>query len=289
MDDVQALKLGQSEPQATVALSGVDKLGERLARRIRAKLEPMVGDKPTVTAQDADMVNFDLWSAMAPSFSSLNVYRLHPLKGSVLVRLEPTMVSAIVDRFYGGSGGKLREGRTEFTLSEERIIARLSNSIMDALVASWGDLLDMQYTLIGRETDPEALSFAESTDQMLVQNFMVRLGKDEEWPIELMLPIVALRQIEPLLSNGATDEGRLPDPLWRARLAQQMQNIRLPARTVLTRPTLNLDELLALKPGDIIPVNIVRNLPLIVDNRVIAHGSIGEQNGRAAFRVEKMS
>lgn len=289
MDDVQALKLGQSEPQATVTLSGVDKLGERLARRIRAKLEPMVGDKPTVTAQEADMVNFDLWSAMAPTFCSLNIYRLHPLKGSIMVRFESAMVSAIVDRFYGGSGGKLRDDRTEFTPSEERVIARLSNGIMDALVASWGELLNMEYALIGRETDPQALTFAESTDQMVVQNFQVRLSKDEEWPIELMLPMVALRQIEPLLLNGGSDEVRLPDPLWRGRLAQQMQNIRLPARTVLARPSLNLDELLALKPGDVIPVNITRNLPLIVDNRVVAHGTIGEQNGRAAFRVEKMS
>src|SRR3546814_8399249 len=43
MEDVQPFKFGQSEPQAPVVLSGMDRIGERMARRIRAVLEPMTG------------------------------------------------------------------------------------------------------------------------------------------------------------------------------------------------------------------------------------------------------
>ena len=48
-------------------------------------------------------------------------------------------------------------------------------------------------------------------------------------------------------------------------------------------------EAFELKAGDIIPVNISRSLPLIVGDRIVAHGSIGEQDGRAAFQIEKLS
>src|SRR3546814_15707177 len=48
MEDVQPFKFGQSEPQAPVVLSGMDRIGERMARRIRAVLEPMTGMKPRV-------------------------------------------------------------------------------------------------------------------------------------------------------------------------------------------------------------------------------------------------
>ena len=290
MDEVQALKLGQTELQAPVTLSGVDKLGEQLGRRIRALIEPMAGGKPTVTAQDTETVNYDLWSAMAPSFSALSVYKLHPLKGSVLVSIDPALVSALVDRFYGGAGGKLNNIRAEFSPSEERIIVKLADGIMAALVTAWSDILALEHTLVSRETDPQALSLGDSNDQMLVQQFRVNLGgKDQEWPIDLIFPVVALRQLEPLMATGDPDEKGHPDPLWRARLAHQMQNIRLPARTVLARPTLNIDQLLALKPGDVIPVNLNRNIPLIVEHRVLDHGTIGEQNGHAAFRIEKLS
>jgi flagellar motor switch protein FliM len=207
----------------------------------------------------------------------------------MMVRIDAALVGGILERFYGGTGGKTAFARREFTPSEDRIIARVSDAIMEALIANWGDAMHLESVLMARETDPQALNFAETTDQMLSQSFTISLSRTEEWPIELMFPLVALRQLEPLLSSSTVEEGRLPDPIWRARIAQQMGNIRLPAKTVLARPSLNLTELLALKPGDVIPVNIQRTLPLIVNNRVLAQGTIGEQNGRAAFMIEKLS
>lgn len=289
MDDVQPYTFGTSEPQTPVSLSGMDRIGERVARHLRAMLEQIIGAKPNLTTQPAEMVNFDLWSAMAPNFCSLSTYKLHPLKGSILVRLDAGMVTSMVERFYGGSGTRLAPERNEFTRSEDRLRAKLSDDVMKSLIAAWADLLPMEMSLASREHDPQALVFAEATDQLLSQTFTLTMGKGQEWTIELMFPLMALRQLEPLLATNAPDEIQLKDPLWQARLARQMGNIRLPAKTVLARPSLTLNELLNLKNGDVIPVNIERYLPLIVENRVLAQGTIGEQSGRAAFMIEKMN
>ena len=104
MDDVQPYKFGTSEPQAPVSLSGMDRIGERVARQLRVVLENIMGTRPNLTTQSAEMVNFDLWSAMAPNFCSLSTYKLHPLKGSILVRIDAGMISSMVERFYGGPG-----------------------------------------------------------------------------------------------------------------------------------------------------------------------------------------
>lgn len=289
MDDVQSYKFGTSEPQAPISLAGMDRLGERMARFIRTMIEPIVGVKPVLSAQPAEMVNYDLWSAMAPNFCALSTYKLHPLKGVVLVRLDPAMIWAVVDRFYGGSGARPAPERAEFTRSEDRILARMSDEIMTALIRTWSDLLPMEMALVSREYDPQALVFAEASDQLLSQSFSIGFGGTGSWTIELMFPLVALRQIEPLLATGSPEEVKHRDPLWQARVARRMGDIRLSARTVVARPNLSLSELLNLKNGDVIPVNIARNLPLIVGNRVVAEGTIGEQNGRAAFMIEKMS
>ncbi len=289
MDDVQPYKFGASEPQAPVSLAGMDRLGERMARLIRAMIEPIIGVKPAVSTQPAEMVNYDLWSAMAPGFCALSTYRLHPLKGMVLVRLDPAMIWAVADRFYGGSGTRPAPSRTEFTRSEERLLARMSDEIMTALIRAWSDLLPMEMAPVTREYDPQALVFAEATDQLLSQSFSISFENAQSWTVELMFPLIALRQLEPLLTTSTPEEAKHRDPLWQARVARQMGEIRLPAKTVLARPNLNLSELLNLKNGDVIPVNIARNLPLIIGNRVLAQGTIGEQNGRAAFMIEKMS
>lgn len=289
MDDVQPYTFGTSEPQTPVSLSGMDRIGERVARHLRAMLEQIIGAKPNLATNPAEMVNYDLWSAMAPNFCSLSTYKLHPLKGSILVKLDAGMVTSMVERFYGGSGTRPAPERNEFTRSEDRLRAKLSDDVMKALIAAWADLLPMEMSLASREHDPQALVFAEATDQLLSQTFTLTMGKGQEWTIELMFPLMALRQLEPLLATNAPDEIQLKDPLWQARLARQMGNIRLPAKTVLARPSLTLNELLNLKNGDVIPVTIERYLPLIVENRVLAQGTIGEQSGRAAFMIEKMN
>src|SRR3546814_5283565 len=76
---------------------------------------------------------------------------------------------------------------------------------------------------------------------------------------------------------GSVDDERA-DPVWQARIAQRMREFRLPARTVLAHPDLSLAELMQLKAGDIIPVTINRSLPLLVGYRIVAHGSIDEQD-----------
>jgi len=290
MDDVQSFRFGKTEPQTPVSLSGMDRLGERMARRLRVLFETLLGVKPVITAQTAEMVNYDLWSAMAPGFGALSTYRLHPLKGTILVRLEAEMISAVVDRFYGGSGTRPRDTqRHEFTRSEDRILAKLSDDIMDAVAKNWADVLPMEASLIAREYDPQSLVLADASDQLLSQCFKINFGKGDGWTIELLLPVVALRQLEPLLSASGPDEQKHKDPLWQTCLARQMGHIRLPAKTVLARPSLTLNELLNLRNGDVIPVNIARSLPLIVGNRVVAHGNVGEQNGRAAFMIESIA
>ncbi len=289
MDDVQPYKFGTSEPQAPVSLSGMDRIGERVARQLRVVLENIMGTRPNLTTQSAEMVNFDLWSAMAPNFCSLSTYKLHPLKGSILVRIDAGMISSMVERFYGGSGTRPVAERTEFTRSEDRIRAKLSDDIMKSLIAAWADLLPMEMSLASREHDPQALVFADANDQLLSQTFTLDMGKNTEFTIELMFPVVALRQLEPLLATNAPDEIHMKDPLWQARLARQMGGIRLPAKTVLARPTLTLNEFLNLKNGDVIPVTIERYLPLLVGNRALAQGTLGEQNGRAAFMIEKIN
>lgn len=288
METVERYQFGQSEPQAPATLSGLDRLGERLGRQVRALLEPMLGAKPGVTAQPPETQNYDLWSAMAPNFSSFSVFRLHPLKGAMLLRFDAAMVSSLVERYFGGSGVRPGPARTEFSGSELKAIERLTDAVMTALVKNLSDLLPLEHHLVSRECDPQALSFADAADQMLVQAFTIEPPRGEPWTMELLFPLIALRQIEPLLAGNGGEDASKADPLWQARVAQRMTHIRLPAKTVLARPSLSLTELLSLKPGDVIPVNINRQVPLIVGNVVIAHGSLGEQNGHAAFRIEQL-
>ncbi|RJG52767.1 flagellar motor switch protein FliM [Sphingobium terrigena] len=288
MDDVQTYAFGRGESQAPMMLSGLDRLGEKLGRRIRALVEPICGVRPQVEAQDAQLLDFAAWSAQVPAFTSISIYRMSPLKGQVLLRMDAAMISTLVDCFYGGIGNRPLPPRGEFTPTEDRLIARLSESFLARLVETWADILPLDPALIMRETGVGFAASAQPGDQMVVQRFMISITRDQLWPVDLVFPLAALRAVEPLMGTKLPADDEQKDPVWQARIARRMRDIRLPARTVLARPNLSLAELMQLKVGDVIPVTIGRSLPLIVGNRIVARGSIGEQDGRAAFQIEKI-
>jgi flagellar motor switch protein FliM len=289
MTDVKAYAFGRGETQAPIMLSGLDRLGEKLGRRIRALIEPIAGVRPLVTVQDTRVLDFGAWTAEVPAFCSLSIYRLLPLKGQMLLRMDAAMISTLVDCFYGGIGNRPLPTRGEFTPTEDRLIARLADTITARMVETWTDILPLEQGLILRESAVGYAAAAQPGDQMILQRFIVSITRDQEWPIDLVFPLSALRVIEALTGTNMPTDEEHRDPVWQARIARRMRDIRMPARTVLARPNLSLADLMELKVGDVIPVTIGRSLPLIVGNRIVAHGTIGEQDGRAAFQIEKLA
>jgi flagellar motor switch protein FliM len=288
MNDVQTYAFGRGESQTPQLLSGLDRLGEKLGRRLRALFEPISGVRPHIAMLDAQVLDFGQWSAQVPTFSSIGVYRIAPLKGQMLLRMDAAMISTLVDCFYGGLGNRPRPARGEFTPTEDRLISRISEGVIARLSEGWTDILPLEIGLVIRETGIGFASAAQPGEQMVLQRFMLSIARDQEWPIDLLYPLSSLRAVEPLMGTKAPVDEERVDPVWQARIANRMRDIRLPARTVLARPNLSLADLMQLKTGDIIPVNISRSLPLIVGDRIVAHGSIGEQDGRAAFQIEKL-
>lgn len=289
MDDVKSFAFGKGDTQAPVMLSGLDRLGEKLGRRLRAVMEPLVGSRPEIEPQPVSVIEFGEWSQGVASSASISVYRVLPLKGNMLLRLDAGMISTLVDCFYGGVGNRTMPSRPEFTPTEDRLIARLSQSIVEQLAACWADVLPLDVTMTAREIGVGFASATPASDQMVVQRFTVSLIRNEQWPIDIVFPLAALRAVEALTGSKVHDEQITVDVAWQTQMQRQMAHIRLPTRTVLARPSLSLTELIQLQPGDVIPVHINRSLPLIVGDRIVAQGSIGEQDGRAAFMIEKLN
>jgi flagellar motor switch protein FliM len=121
-----------------------------------------------------------------------------------------------------------------------------------------------------------------------VARFTVSIGSGKGSVIDILYPVAALRSIEGQLSVKVHDDIGMSGSEWRERIATALGEVRIQARSVLARPTLSVKELLALQPGDVIPVNLPPLVPLLVAGRQIGLGKMGEQDGRAALKIEKV-
>ena len=95
-----------------------------------------------------------------------------------------------------------------------------------------------------------------------------------------------IRRIFPALAvvPGDPEPGGI-DPDARDRMIAALMQVCLPVRSVFVRPEMPIARLLALRPGDVIPISLPQHIPLTVAGRLFAHGTLGEADGRAAIRA----
>lgn len=287
--EVRPFALGQEAFRPIARLAGLERMGERLARRFRALIEPYARTKVQITADPIENRRFEDWRADLPDFTSLSLYRLRPLKGGMLIVLEPTFVANLVNSFYGGGGAGTSIPKTgEFTASEERLLSRLSEGIIEILVELWAEVVPLAPTLASRETNAAYASLVRPEEAVVVQRFTVAPGAGRPTLISIIYPLATLRPIEAELASKVHDDSGDGDSEWRIRLAAALENVRLPVRSVLARPELSVAQLMALKPGDVIPVTLSPTVPLLAGQKHVAEGSIGEQDGRAALMIQQI-
>ncbi|WP_380872527.1 flagellar motor switch protein FliM [Sphingomonas sp. DBB INV C78] len=283
---VRPFTFGQDSFASADRLSGLERMAERLARHLRTVIEPFARTKVQVTPEHHQTMRFDRWRADLPSFTSLSLYRLRPLKGGVLAMIEPEFVTAMVDAFYGGSGTAVKHRAREFTPTEERLLSRMADGAMEGVVQVWSDVTTLSPSFVSRETNAAYASLVRADEPVVVQRFIISPGTGRSSSLSIVYPLASLRPYETQLAAKVHADHGPADSEWRGRMVHALANVRLPVRSVLARPELTVADLMALKVGDVIPITLAPKVPLIVANRRLAYGTIGEQEGRAALMVE---
>jgi flagellar motor switch protein FliM len=287
-ESARPFTFGTEGMRPTGALPALDRLSERMARRLRDTIEPFARMKPSIDASPVKFCRFESWRSEQPEFTALSLYRLKPLKGGMLMSIEPALISALVDTFYGGCGIHGERIIREFTASEEQLLTRLSEAIIQTLTEVWAEVMTIKPQLSARETNTAYASLIAGDEPVAVARFRVRLGQDESRLIDIVYPVSSIRAVEDELAANLHDEVSGSAAEWRARLGSALGEVRLQARSVLARPELSVSELMKLAPGDVIPISVPSLVPLLVAGRRIALGKIGDHDGRAALKIEKM-
>ena len=279
---------GGEAPRTMSAIPAIDRLNERMVRRLRDVIEPFARVKPKVETEPCTIRGFAEWQAEQGEFTSLSVYAFRPMKGAILLKIDPEFVSRLVDAFYGGNGTAPNRRAREFTATEESLLGRLCEALIGALAEGWSEIIPVRPQLRARETNAGFAGLAKPDEMVALARFTISPWPGHATIVEIVYPIAGLRSIEPELAARSHDDATAKTGEWRERLGAAVGEVRIEARTVLARPELSLAELMQLQVGDIIPVSLSKHVPLIVAGRRIALGTVGEHDGRAALKIEKM-
>lgn len=287
--DVEPYALGQRKDRPVAHLAHLERMNERIARRLRDVIEPIAQTRSKVDPIPLETRRFDEWQRNQPDYMSLSLFRVRPVKGMMMIAIEPGFITNMVDAFYGGTGNGLTTKGGEFTPSEQRLQRRLADAIVEVLTKSWAETFPLQFELSTHETNATFANMVRADEPVVVQSFTIKPGMSRSTRIEILYPLSLMQPIEDEIAARTHAGAGGEDHEWKGKLFSALDNVALPVRSVLARPEMTVAQLLALKPGDVIPVNLSQTVPLLVGNRRFAEGTIGEQDGRAAMMIERLN
>lgn len=260
-------------------------INERFARHMRISLFNMMRRTAEVSINSVQMLKFGEYVHTLFVPTSLNMVRFRPLKGTALITLEARLVFILVENFFGGDGrfpNKV-EGR-EFTPAERRITQMLLKLIFGDYKEAWGPVMDVEFDYLDSEVNPAMANIVSPTEVVVVSSFHIELdggGGD----VHITMPYSMLEPIRELLDAGVQGDKSDTDMRWGKALREEIMEINVDLRAKLLDVDLTLRDLMNMKAGDIIPVDMPENLLVYVEDLPSFRAQLGQANENLALKI----
>jgi flagellar motor switch protein FliM len=262
----------------------LEMINDRFARQFRIGLFNMIRRTPEISVAPVRVQKFSEYTQNLQLPSSLNLIRINPLRGTALLVLDATLVFAIVDNFFGGSGRYAKiEGR-EFTMTEGRIIQMVLRQAFADLTEAWNIVANINLEYLTSEINPHFANIVSPSEIVVVTAFKIELeGGGGE--LHVTMPYAMIEPIRDQLDSGVQSDRMDRDDSWTQSLREEIEEAEVDVVPVLGKSLLSVGRLVDLKPGDVIPCDFDGNVTLYAEGVPVLRGSYGASRGQQAVKV----
>lgn len=263
----------------------LEMINDRFARFLRTTIFNLLRRSAEISVGGVQTLKFSQYvhSLFVPT--SLNLVRVRPLRGTGLVVFDPRLVFTLVDNFFGGDGRFYTkiEGR-DFTPTERRVIQMLLSQVLKDLKEAWAMVADLEFEYLNSEMNPQFANIVSPTEVVVINSFHVEL-EGGSGDIHLTMPYAMIEPLRELLAAGMQSDRKEQDDRWPASLRNEVKSATVELEATLAETELTLGDLMDLKPGDIIPIDLPRTVLARVDGVPVFAGQFGVSRGNNALKV----
>lgn len=263
-------------------------INERFARLLRVGLFNFLRRSAEVSVGSVRVSKYSEFIRNLVVPTNLNLVHMKPLRGTALIVFDPGLVFLLVDNLFGGDGRfhTRVEGR-DFTQTEQRIILRILDIVFEAYTKSWEPVYPVEFEYIRSEMNTQFANIATPNEVVVSSTFTVELGS-VSGQIHFCMPYSMIEPIRDALTSSLQGEALEVDKRWIRLMTQQIQIAEVELVAILGTGRASFDEILNMKVGDIIPLNVPEQIEATVDGVPVMECTYGVLNGQYALKVEKL-
>ena len=285
VNDLKLYDFTRSEISTRGRLPGLEVILNDFSRRLQSMFASQLGKSVDVSYQGMEVVPYGTLIQSLPLPASIHIVRLEPLRGIEIMVIEARLAFAMVELFFGGSGHKATkvEGR-DFTPIETTFLGRFVERMLKGMEESWQSVVPLKGRYLRSELNPYLLNVAGTADAMILATYRINMPPIGG-VILFSLPLSGIEEFRDQLKSGVQVNDN-PDNLGLFKRAQQsLMGIELDVQAVVDVVDMSLGEIMGLRPGDIIQLNVagLDEMELWIEGKRKFLGKGAQRNGGKVF------
>lgn len=286
---VHTLDFSRQERIVRGRMPALDLIHERFIRELRTKKIQWLRKAVDVSIHSFNIMKYYEFIKTLPMPAHMNVFNIEHHRGYGLVVIDPQLAFLWIDYLFGGNGRlPFRiEGR-EFSATEQRIILQGLDLIFQSYEKAWEPVLPLKTHYIRTEIHTQFLNVMTPTDLICVLELMYECD-GRSHGIFIALPYSMLEPHKELLQKSHwVDATESHSERWQTGLSHALHQSDVEVEVKLGESVVSLEDLLHLKKGDVILLDIHDTLMLTSRGVPIASGKQGIYQGHYAFQCKNI-
>lgn len=236
-------------------LQGLEIITDKFTKNFRNSVSSAIMKFVDINTRGIDIMRFGEFMNTIPLPSSINIIKVEPLKGYILIIIDASMIFAFIEYFFGGSGdGRVKiEGR-QFTPIELKIIKKLVSIAITDLVNAWSAITPINAEYVSSEMNPRFVTIAGPTEYVVKIEIMTEM-EGSKGKLFLCIPYSVIEPIKDKLSSNIQASNRAVSEECLEQIHSIIMDSLVDIVVDIGDAELTISDLLALEIGNVVLLN----------------------------------
>lgn len=285
---IHTYDIGRQERIVRGRMPTLEIINERFARNYRIGMFNMIRRTAEISVGPVSIIKYSEFVRNLIVPTNLNLVHLEPMRGTALFVFDPNLVFLVVDNLFGGDGRyHMRVEGRDFTLAEQRIIQKMLNVVFEEYAKAWESIFPIKPEYVRSEMNTQFANIATPTEVVVVTTFNIELGT-AGGDFHICMPYSMIEPIRDQLTSTLQADRAEADERWVTEMGLQVQDAEVELVANLGEAPITLRQILDLKSGDVISLDVPEAVIAGVDGVPIFECHYGQKNGQLALKVDRV-
>ena len=268
-------------------IRAIEVIHDNYARIVSNYLTAQLRSNVKVKIENVEQITYEEFIHSIPSTTVLNLFRMPPLDGQIILETNEEFVLRIFDVLAGGSGDKKPKFK-ELTDIEKNIIKHVNQEMISKLKLAWEDVMEVEPILDSIETNPALNQILAPNEPVALVTFSVDMF-DTSLLINICIPHLSIEKVldKLVIKNWFSTTDNEQGEEVKDKINKVIKNVDVAMKAVLGETKISVNDFLNLFTGDIITLDRSYNstVDIYVEDELLFKAKPGLKGKNKAVQI----